>query len=95
MSSDQPGYGGERPDSAPEGIRIELPDLSRVVLEPGDVLLVRTQKRLSQAEVHALRVRLGACFANPVVVAPRDFEFAVIRPTTRDDGGEDPRPQEV
>lgn len=51
----------EYPDSYTEGVRIELPDLSRVALEPDDVLLVRS-RRLTHAQVQLVKLRLSQVF---------------------------------
>jgi len=65
-------------------IEIKLPDLSRVALEPGDVLLVRTQRSISMQDAHDIRERLRMHFPdNDAVVLGPGVELAVVRPLER------------
>jgi hypothetical protein len=66
-------------------IEIKLPDLSRVVLEPGDVLFVRTQRLITMREAHEIHDRLCAFFpGNDVVVHDLGFEFSRLAPEPGD-----------
>lgn len=65
-----------------EEIEIKLPDLSRVALEPGDKLLVRHPKRISQAAAEAITANLKREFPDHMVMFMDDgLELAVVRPT--------------
>lgn len=70
----------EKAESLPGGERIELPDLARIALAPGEVLWVRSS-RLSPAQVRLVRFRLSQVFPdNQVVALSPDVELLVGRP---------------
>ena len=85
MASDQDEYAGERADSAPEGLVIELVNLSRVSLEPDDVVVLRHPKRVDQADAARLVERMGHVFpGHKVVILDAGLELAVVRPVIGD-----------
>jgi hypothetical protein len=63
-------------------IEIKLPDLARVALEPGDKILVRYPKRITQAAAEAISANLNKIFPDHAVMILDDgLDLAVIRPT--------------
>lgn len=75
-------------------IEIKLPDLSRVALEPGEVLLVRTARRIDQITAHLIREAVKRHFPDhDVVVLGDGMELSVIRPLG-DTGVTVPTPEE-
>jgi hypothetical protein len=80
--SDQHEYGREQPNPVLEGIEIKLLDLSRVALEPGDVLLVRLNSFFTQAQIGLMKLRLSQIFpGHETVFFSADVELSVVRPT--------------
>ena len=85
------------PDKQQDGfIEIKIADLSRVVLEPGDVLLVRYNRpNLDMAQAQTIRERLSAHFpGHDIVVLTDGVQLSVVRPrdnapTTPEAGGPD------
>jgi hypothetical protein len=60
-------------------IEIKLPDLSRVALEPGDVLLVRCGT-LSAPEARLVKLRLSQVFpGHEIVLISSEVEVSVVR----------------
>jgi hypothetical protein len=62
-------------------IEITIADLSRVALEPGDILLIRSPKRLTLQSVDSLKkaIREGLP-GHRVLVLEEGLDLAVIRP---------------
>lgn len=62
-------------------IEIKLPNLSRVALEPGDTLLVRSPHMIDSATADAWKAKLGEYFpGHQVVVLGGGLELSVVRP---------------
>lgn len=62
-------------------IEIKLPDLSRVALEPGDVLLVRVAHQIDQSTAHAIKEAVKSHFpGHDVAVLGQGAELSVVRP---------------
>lgn len=77
-------------------IEIKLPDLSRVRLEPGDVLVVRVQGAISMKTAQEIRVRVGEHFPNnDVVVLSQGVELAVVRPADGERVAAPPSPSAI
>jgi len=65
----------------PDGLEIKIADLSRVALEPGDVLLARVDGPIDMAQAEAIRKRLKWYFpGHDVVVVDGSVELSVVRP---------------
>lgn len=77
---DAPIIGPVAPDI--EALEIRLPDLSRVALEPGDAILVRTQRELlSEHQAAQIKARIADRLpGHEVLVIAAGTELAVLRP---------------
>jgi hypothetical protein len=65
---------------APE-VEIKISDLSRVVLGPGDVLVLRTPFPVDKATQAEIRADLDEYFpGHKVVIMSNNVELAVVRP---------------
>jgi hypothetical protein len=86
MTSDQHESRREEVRSALEGVGVELTDYSPVGLEQGDVLVVRVDQALSQAQFALIKPRLDEVFAGQeMAVFHRDaVQLDVARPTAGD-----------
>lgn len=63
---------------------IGLPDLSQVHLQPGDVLVFRHEKQISDALEALIKEQCAKLFPDhPVIVLDGGLELAVLRPTER------------
>lgn len=66
-------------------IEIKLPDLSRVALAPGDVLLVRCDRVIDRYDAHSIEQLLRNYFpGNEIAVLGPGLELAIVQPTDRE-----------
>lgn len=64
-----------------EYVKIELPDLSRVELAPGDILIYQSPAMIGQAAAEAIKARLGKVLSGHCVLVLEDgAKLAVLRP---------------
>jgi hypothetical protein len=67
-------------------IEIKLPDLSRVALEPGDVILVRWAGHMDEENARKLKMRLNEAFpGHKIAILPSGMELSVVRPVAGDE----------
>lgn len=58
---------------------VEIPELQRFRAEPGDVLVLHSKVRLTEADAERLKSRLTEAMGNvPVVLIDKDLDLSVM-----------------
>lgn len=74
-----------------EHVEIKLSDLSRIDLQPGDVLVYRHPKRIDRASAERIRAEIKKAFpGRRCCVIDEGAELAVLRPVDAQGGGSAP-----